>query len=152
VSERAAYRGLLPDVVLDCLSEREHEAAWRERIGKGNSTTLVAGKDAEVWGWINFGESRNCDAAPGTGEIRAMYVKPETWRRGVGTMLWEEANRFLRQAGYREVTLWVYAQNQLARRFYEKVGFRLEGDLEKNVDRGGEAFSAVRYRCTIQGS
>jgi ribosomal protein S18 acetylase RimI-like enzyme len=152
VSERAAYRGLLPDAILDSLSEREQEIAWRARLETGHSTTLVGGKEADVWGWINFGESRDPDAAPRTGEIRAMYVTPDKWRRGVGTALWEEATRSFPQAEYGDVTLWVYARNQLARRFYEKIGFRLEGDVEKNVDRGGKSFSAVRYRCTIQDS
>jgi hypothetical protein len=76
-SERAAYRGIVPDIVLDCASVEKQEAAWRERIASGASDTLVADQDGSVRGWINLGASRDSDAGPNVGEVRAMYVSPE---------------------------------------------------------------------------
>ena len=79
-----------------------------------------------------------------------MYVSPDRWRHGVGTALWEHARTSLQEAAYSEVTLWVFARNDLARRFYEKIGFQLEREIEKTLERGGETFRAVRYRHTFK--
>src|SRR5438477_12130961 len=91
VSKRAAYRGILPDTVRDSLSLEKQEFSWRERIAAGDSSTLVADHDGSVWGWINFGKSRDSDIDPDAGEVRAMYVSPERWRCGVGSTLWQHA-------------------------------------------------------------
>src|SRR5215471_12510189 len=99
-SERAAYRTILPDIVLDSLSIDKQEIAWRQRIESTVTTTFVAEEDGNVCGWINFGRSRDSDASSTVAEIRAMYVNPERWRCGVGTALWERTKSALRQASY----------------------------------------------------
>jgi ribosomal protein S18 acetylase RimI-like enzyme len=70
----------------------------------------------------------------------------------VGTALWERARTSFQKAAYSDVTLWVFERNDLARRFYEKAGFRLERKIEKTLERGGETFRAVRYRHNLQAS
>src|SRR5215813_8708591 len=94
-SERAAYRDILPDSVLDSLSIEKQEIAWRHRIAAGASITFVAEEDGQVCGWINFGKSRDRDATSSVAEIRAMHINPERWRCGVGTALWEHARSAL---------------------------------------------------------
>jgi ribosomal protein S18 acetylase RimI-like enzyme len=149
-AERAAYCGFLPLIVLDALSKEKQEAAWRERIESGDSTTFVACVNEDVWGWINLGGSRDLDAGQRTSEIRAMYVSPDYWRHGVGGALWEHARTFLLQeTACSCVTLWVFEQNDIARRFYEKIGFRLEREIDKTVERGGQKFRVLRYRHTL---
>src|SRR5688572_18910952 len=147
-SERAAYQGILPDNVLASLSVEKQDVSWRERIANRPSTTLVADEAGSIWGWVNFGRSRDSDSTPSTGEIRAMYVSPERWRCGVGTALWQHSRSFLERAGYLEVTLWVLELNDLARQFYEKAGFILEKEIHKTTERGSKTFQVVRYRRT----
>jgi ribosomal protein S18 acetylase RimI-like enzyme len=148
-AELAAYRGFLPRVVLDSLSIEKQETAWRERIGSGDSNTFLACVNRDVWGWINFGRSRDADADRQTAEIRAMYVSPDHWRHGVGGALWEHARTYLQQALYSSVTLWVFEQNDIARHFYKKAGFKLDKDFDKTVERGGQTFRVLRYRQSL---
>jgi ribosomal protein S18 acetylase RimI-like enzyme len=55
----------------------------------------------------------------GHGEtVEHLYVDPGRLREGIGSMLLDEAKRRL-PAGFR---LWVFQQNEPARRFYEKHG------------------------------
>src|SRR5262245_58120576 len=103
-SERAAYRGILPDLVLDSLSVEKQEAGWSERIANGTSDTLVADENDDISGWVNFGRSRDADSSPTTGEVLAMYIDPQKWRRGVGNTLWEHSETYLQESGYTEVT------------------------------------------------
>ena len=148
-SERAAYRGILPDIVLDSLSVEKQEAAWLERIANGTSNTLVANDEGTITGWVNFGQSRDADGTPTTGEVRAMYVSPEKWGRGIGFALWQHGRTSLQKAGYSEATLWVLELNHPARQFYEKVGFTLDTEIRTTVERGSKTFNVVRYRYAL---
>ncbi len=51
-----------------------------------------------------------------------------------------EAERHVAAAGHEEAWLAVVAGNARARRFYEKHGWRDEGDLPYEVTAGGETF------------
>ena len=148
-SERAAYRGILPDIVLNALSVEKQEAAWHQRIANGTSNTLVAHDEGTITGWVNFGQSRDADSSPTTGEIRAMYVRPQEWRRGVGTGLWQHSRTSLQRAGYSETTLWVLELNYPARQFYERVGFTLDPEIRTTLERGSKTFNVVRYRYSL---
>ena len=55
--------------------------------------------------------------------IHELYVKPEVRRRGVASMLMEEAERFARSQGARVLRLGVLNGNVGARRLYMKGGF-----------------------------
>jgi GNAT superfamily N-acetyltransferase len=149
-SERAAYRGILPAIVLDSLSVEKQETAWRERIANGTSNTAVADENGDILGWINFGRSRDNDRSPTTGEVWAMYVSPEKWRRGVGVALWEHSKTSLEEIGCSEVTLWVFELNYPARQFYQKIAFTLDREIQKTVERGSKPLNVVRYRHKLQ--
>ncbi len=77
---------------------------------------LVAELDGEIAGFV----------AVVVGELDGLFVEPELWRRGVGRALIESATHEARKRG---LSLTVIA-NPAARGFYEKCGFRLEGEAE----------------------
>ncbi len=68
--------------------------------------------------------------------VEHLYVHPERQRRGIGTALLDEAKRRM-SGGFR---LWVFQQNETARRFYERHGLGLveltdgSGNEEKTPD------------------
>lgn len=62
------------------------------------------------------------------GEIASIYVLPEYFRKGYGKKLFEFMTEKLRSEGYKKIYLWVLEENLNARRFYEKMGFRPNGD------------------------
>ena len=53
--------------------------------------------------------------------LEKLYVDPEAQNRGVGTALLDQA-KAMRPDGF---VLWVFQENEGARRFYERHGFRL---------------------------
>ena len=148
---RAAYRGLLPDALLDALSVDERERSWRELLGEthGRSLTLVAGDDADtVEGFCALSTpSRDDDADERTAEIAATYVEPNRWRAGVGTLLLDVALGRLRRDGYEQATLWVFAENDRARSFYERFGFEPDGGEDQHDWSGG--LLEVRLRARL---
>jgi L-amino acid N-acyltransferase YncA len=145
-SWRAAYRGLMPDALLDKLSVDERAAAWRTAIDRGEPAVEVAVDDAgDVVGWVAFGRCRDGGAPPTTGEVWAIYVDPPRWWQGAGRALWRAARDAMR-TNYTEAVAWVLRGNERAQRFYAAAGFAIEPDVVKYADFAGVALAHIR--CT----
>jgi GNAT superfamily N-acetyltransferase len=147
-SWREGFRGIVPD-------EIDAEAAWRPewiearlagRVHDG-AKILVAELGGRVAGFVLDGPCRDDDAQSGTGEVWALFVDPDQWRAGVGRALVEASLERLRADGCREVTVWTLAESPRNLRFYEALGFRLDGAEQRR-----ESFGApleVRLRRTL---
>ena len=91
LSWQHAYRGLLPHSFLDGLSVTEREQSWRQALIKVGCQVLVAVEGNRIIGFTSFGASRDDDAAKRTGEIYAIYLRPDMWQQGIGRVLWVQA-------------------------------------------------------------
>jgi GNAT superfamily N-acetyltransferase len=80
-----------------------------------------------------------------TCELRSLYVVPEAWGTGVARQLMEAALAAMRGRGAGEATLWVVDANARARRFYEREGWRLDGETRTSPLGPRE----VRYRRAL---
>jgi GNAT superfamily N-acetyltransferase len=60
--------------------------------------------------------------------VFSMWVEPESRRIGVGRKLIDALDEWAREWGARRTVLWVFAGNEPAIRFYERLGFALERD------------------------
>jgi ribosomal protein S18 acetylase RimI-like enzyme len=146
-----AYRGIVPHSYLDSLSIEARKKVWQENLEQRTSDTWVAEEGGQVLGWISAARSRDSDAQPSTGELWAMYVHPQHWRRGIGRLLWHEAEEHLRTLGFSEATLWVLKGNAQAIAFYESNGFIIEPGSEKTITRGGADLLEIRLRKRLGG-
>ena len=133
-SWRHAYRGMLPDENLEPLSIDDREAMWLGASSDPDpkSGTFVAEIEGRIVGFASFGRSRDDDAPAGTGEVPAIYVEPAALGTGVGRELLRAATDALRDAGFDRASLWVLEANDLARRFYEKAGWRWDGSVSQH--------------------
>ncbi len=146
---QAAYRGLVPDEVLDGLSVEQREKFWREAAagGQGAGAVFVATDDGVVVGFCALASaSRDDDADERVAEIGAIYVNPDVWRSGVGTALMDVALGDLRAGDSQSVTLWVLANNRQARDFYAQLGFQPDG-AEMTHESSGQI--EVRLRASL---
>ncbi len=146
---QAAYRRLVPQEYLDGLDPTQRQEGWERRIRSAQppAGTSVLEHDVEgVIGFVNVSPSRDQDTDPVVvGEINAVYLLPEHWRRGGGTILMNAALRRLADAGFREAVLWVLETNEAARRFYEGGGWQADGSVKADDSRGFPLVE-VRYR------
>lgn len=99
-----------------------------------SESTLIAKCGERVVGFAAAGPCRSPDGA-GTdeGEIYAIYVLEEHQRKGLGCALMRRALAML--PACRVVYVWVLKDNAKAIAFYEKVGFRRDGN-EKELTLG----------------
>lgn len=128
-SWRAAYAGQLPDDYLDNLSLSDRQHWWEQMLRKPTlpNRVFVLAEEDVVAGFASIGPSRDDDALAGTGELRAIYVDPCHWNRGLGRLLHDHALDALSNDGHRCVTLWVLRTNNRARRFYHRSGWLPDG-------------------------
>jgi len=144
---RHAYRALLPAPFLEALQVERREDHWRREIDllAPPRRPWVADVGGDVVGFVSAGPSRDDDAAPRTGEVYAIYVRPACWDRGIGRNLLAHAVRDLQEHGYEAATLWVLEQNAQARSFYEAAGWSLDPSSRTETI-GGVEVVEVRYR------
>ncbi len=147
-SWQMAYRGVVPDAILERLSVEQRRRTWSELLeDRHGAFTLVADRGGEVVGFCSMAiPSRDDDAGEATCEVGAIYVEPTLWRAGVGARLLETALDTVRDSGWREVTLWVFAANASARAFYESFGFASDG-AEMHHQSSGQ--TEIRLRASL---
>jgi GNAT superfamily N-acetyltransferase len=126
-SWRWAYRGLLPDDLLDGLDPAERGVGWRRILESGDADVILAEDDDRIVGFASGSASRDDDATPGTGEVLTVYVVEDTAGTGTGRALLAGALGLLRARGHTRATLWVLESNERARRFYERNGWTWDG-------------------------
>ena len=145
-SWQAAYDGLLPDSFLRRLSLDRRLQMWSSILAEATPGTWVVEEDGRLWGFVNFGPCRDKDLnREKVGEIYAIYLSPEAWGRGYGRALCQQALASLKEAGFKEASLWVLQENKAAIAFYEKAGFIT--DHTTKTDQWDEVtLREVRYR------
>ena len=129
---RDAYRGLLPDSLLDGLG---YDATRRRALVAAlppHQFVLVAEDDGTVVAYCIGGPSRSADD-PFAGEVYAIYVLPEHHGRGIGRALLEAAAKELADRGFGSMIIWVLRENAPSRRFYERMGGRHIRDEDREL-------------------
>ena len=72
-------------------------------------------------------------------------------RRGVGTMLLEQAVAWARAAGVGKLELHVFPWNEPALALYASFGFEREGYRRRHYERGGELVDAILMAYFVDG-
>jgi GNAT superfamily N-acetyltransferase len=97
--------------------------------------------------------SRRTRGSPRHGEITGLYCHPDAWGTGISAALMTQTKVVVADH-VREVFLWTLRDAARARRFYEKVGFRVTGTTRAetltNWTTGAAAERpAVEYATTL---
>ena len=131
--------------------DRERDV-WAARIATppDGRRTLAARTDSRVVGFVHLGPSPDAEHDPhSTGHIFSIHVDPDVVGTGVGRALMDAAMRRLRADGFVLATLWVVVDNQRARRFYTKLGWRPDGVSRREplaLDEGDGGVEVEVYR------
>lgn len=143
-SWQAGYCGLLPDAYLDALRPEDRAPGYDfTHADPAVPYTLVATEADEVLGFATTMPSRDGSLA-NYGELGALYVAPDHWRKGIGTMLIAAAYKRLIQNGYRDALLWLLAGNTQTEHFYQENGWRPDG-IRRNETVWGIKVVELRY-------
>jgi GNAT superfamily N-acetyltransferase len=147
-SWQSAYAGLLPKDLLAGLDPARRAAGYTFGVDRaGVPATVVAEEEGRVLGFATTGAAWDADAR-GAGELFGLYVDPDHWRRGCGTLLMSEARARLAGLGFADVVLWVLEGNKRAAAFYRADGWARDG-TERDDDIGPAWKAASTATCEI---
>jgi GNAT superfamily N-acetyltransferase len=142
---RTSYRGLVPDALLDGLTDDRWEIGWRRGFESMDPTRVVhvAEIDGRIAGFAGGGRARP-GAPPGyIGELYALYVRPAHQRQGIGRMLLKAAAEGLVERGLVPIVIWTLFDNPRSRGFYESLGGTVIGEKRELFD--GHELHEVAY-------
>ena len=114
-SFRTAFASFVTHETMDERTDPDNCRAMLEHIYQKGKMNFLMGGDQGFLCWQEAEEGA---------EIVAIHSLPESWGTGLGHAMLTEA---LKQIGNRPVYLWAFKENNRARRFYEKHGFRWDG-------------------------
>ncbi|MDX6587585.1 MAG: hypothetical protein QOI31_2058 [Solirubrobacterales bacterium] len=159
-SWHAAYRGLMPDEVLDGLTIEGRERDWQGWLAEGGArvNTLAAERDGEIEAFCTLElPSREEDEPDTVAGIPAIYAHPDAFGRGAGPALLDAAIDAMREHGYTEAILWMVEGNRRAQAFYEGRGWHRDGG-KRAAEYPGVTFEAgaepieIRFRRSLEAS
>lgn len=129
------------DYITRTFSPERRKEGFRRELDMGcPETAILFAGDIPV-GLFTFGKSRYGEVDGSCIEIWRIYLKPDYIGKGFGTTLMEWGLEELRKKGYKQAILWVLEGNHRARKFYERHGFVLDG----NVRDSGDGIKELRY-------
>lgn len=133
-SWQSAYRGQIPDIILDNLDSAKRAVFWQTHLADARFRTFVAEMNGQVIGFCDLIPSRDADSNPQiTAEIAAIYIHPNHWRRGAGRALCLRAFATARNTGFKIITLWALKSNTAAQQFYRALGFQPDGATKSEL-------------------
>ena len=129
-SFRTAFADFVSRETMDACANPDNCRAMLEHIYQEGNMHFLMGNDKGFLCWQETEEGA---------EIVAIHSFPESWGTGLGHAMLTEA---LAQIGDCTVILWAFKENIRARRFYEKHGFRWDGNERIS---GFDSAMEVRY-------
>ena len=117
VASLAALGHIFPPETYPYPREAVH-ARWRAAVAEPRTRTLIAVSEEEPVG----------AACVTDGWLEGLYVVPKRWGTGLADALHDRALDVVRELGSSSCRLWVLEDNTHARRFYERRGWRENGE------------------------
>lgn len=146
-SLREAYRDFMPAAHLEALDEFDLAGRWAGALPFQEDDRVVVAVDAEtVVGFVRAGRTRE----ESVGFITYLFLLPEYWGVGIGKGLMAQAMAIFRDFGFTSAQLYAYCDNARARRFYEGLGWTLNGKTyTQHVE--GVSLEMVCYEIPVEG-
>jgi ribosomal protein S18 acetylase RimI-like enzyme len=95
----------------------------RESFDEAKSVILIAEQAGQRLGFIQLEEDKEFFSGEAHAYIANLAIAQEAEGKGVGKALMQTAETWAKEKGFRFISLYVFATNQHARGFYEKLGY-----------------------------
>lgn len=146
-SWKIAYKGIVPDSVLDNITADKRERYFEKALSENLEEDTLIFVDNKAVGLMTIGKCRDNDRDNTYGEIWGIYLLPEYWNMGIGSHYINWGINELKNRNFKKITLWVLEDSLNSRRFYERMGFRHDGTV-KEIDIG-KKLNEFRYEKVI---
>lgn len=133
-SWEVAYKDIIPaEYIKEKNSTRA--ARWERILSAENKIHYIILNGNTAVGMLTIGapQHENIEIKNDIGiddsfwELHSIYLHPDYYHRGIGTIALDFAMNKAREAGKTNMLLWVFEENKNAVKFYEKCGFAADG-------------------------
>lgn len=150
---QSAYRGILPDAMLDAMDPDKNARKRRARMEDPVSPELrdwLLEEGGRLVGWAAAGPARDEDLGQDVHELYAIYLEPDCVGRGYGRKLMQHCLDDAVERGFGEMVMWVLTGNERAQRFYAAAGFDRDARVEATPFRDTGAHKLRMVRSLIE--
>lgn len=124
-SWKSAFKGILKDEDLEKYTEvKRAEEMYKSLLENNVGNGYILSIDEKPHCIAYFDKARD-EEFSGYGELICIHSLASNWGKGYGSYMMEFILDKMKDLGYKKVLLWVFEENNRARRFYEKHGFIL---------------------------
>jgi len=136
---QSAYKGIVPDEFLNNMPTEKNQRIerYKKSLINPDIETYCVINEEKMIGFLCIHKK--------DGEIWAIYLIEEFCGKGYGKKVLDFAVNELKRIGHKQIFLWVFEENNRARRFYEKNNFYLNG--AKREMTYGKPLVQLRYVC-----
>lgn len=126
-SWKAAFQNILSEETLKRCTDINHatemyKGLLEDNIGNGYILEIDAKPHC-----IAYWDKTRDEDMEGYAELICIHSLQDNWGKGYGTQMMERVLNEIQKAGYEKVMLWVFKDNDRARKFYEARGFFANG-------------------------
>lgn len=141
---QAAYIGIIDQDFLDSM-DRVSRIEKRKATYKDSPFIVAENDDKEIVGFARYTYDVASDEDKDyESELRALYVRPDLKKQGIGRLLFEYIKTDMIKHGKNKMILWCLKENYPSRRFYEKMGGQIVA-REKYEEFGGKKYPLVGF-------
>jgi ribosomal protein S18 acetylase RimI-like enzyme len=120
-----SYKAVLSESARDSFTPESAAELWRKSIeSPGDKQTLLLIDEENAVAVFRIGSDKDDSSR---GHLFSLYVDPDSTGRGFGKGALKEAMGRNRDRGFAQMTLWVFANNDIANSLYTKSGFAPTG-------------------------
>lgn len=131
-SWRAAFAGILDtETLAKCTNIDRATEMYLRLLEKDIGNGYILSADGKPHCIAYWDAARDAEFV-GKAELICIHSLPDNWHKGFGSQMMDRVINDIKEAGYSEVVLWVFRENQRARAFYEAKGFR-PTDISKSA-------------------
>jgi ribosomal protein S18 acetylase RimI-like enzyme len=129
-----SYASVLSESARSAFDLESAKDLWRTSIeNPGDKQTLLMVENEDVVAVFRIGSDKD---DPTQGHLFSLYVDPDFAGRGYGKFALLESIKRSKSAGFKAMTLWVFAENERANSLYLKHGFSATGKSRVTPDWG----------------
>ncbi len=146
-SWHAAYTGIVSQAWLDSRNLDESSERWKNNLSgpaDQKQITFLAFKGDFLVGFATAGQSRS-EAYSDYAELWAIYVRPQYFGKGVGRVLFNRCAAYVQEIDYKNMFVNVLFDNDLARKFYERIGASVIEGSNGTVELGDQKYNDIKY-------
>jgi len=129
-----SYKSVLSESARNSFTPEGAAELWRKSIEiPGDKQTLLLIDGEKAVAVFRIGSDKD---DPLRGHLFSLYVDPDSAGRGFGKSALKEAIERNRDRGFTQMTLWVFANNDIANSLYSKSGFAPTGNSRTTPEWG----------------